>query len=188
MNHSAKNNKNNNEYFDEYYHLEEQEYRYKLFQKTLTRCSRKSVKYIGRSRYLKMANVAFVLSMIVLSSVLGVLLAVEGGDYILATISFSITFLQLVHQGFKIGTLGVYYRYAGLHINKLQRTLIRKMRDIRDGEDIGEIDRIVDNINEELDDLNLLLFSQGYGPSNVSASGGEGELSTENEKADLPEK
>jgi len=90
-----------------------------------------------------------------------------------------------MHQGFRIGTLGVYYRYAGTHVNKLQRTLIRKMRGLRDGDDLTEVDRLVDAINEELDDLNLLLFSQSYGPSAISSSGGEGELNLENNNGEM---
>lgn len=164
--------------------LEEGEYRAKLFRETLWTCSKQSTKYVSRSKYYKFANISIVMIMIVISCVLGVLLAVDEQNYILAALSFGITFLQLVHQAFKVGTLGVYYRYAGMQINKLQRRLIRK---VREHADVTEIDQIVENINEELDDIKMMLFSQSYGPSAVNSASNEGELNVDNKEI-KPEK
>lgn len=167
---------------DDIYLLEEGEYRAKLLRETLAKCSNKSVRYISWSKWFKFANISFSMIMILISSILGVLLISEEQDYFLAALSFTMTFLQLTHQAFKIGTLGVYYRYAGIQINKMQRMLIRKVRECAD---TSHIDQVVDNINEELDEINMMLFSQSYGPSSVSA-GSEGDLNVDHDKADIP--
>lgn len=162
--------------------LEEGEYRAKLFRETLSTCSKKSIKYVSKSKYYKFANISFVMIMIVISCVLGVLLAANQQSYALASLSFCITFLQLVHQAFKIGTLGVYYRYAGMQINKLQRRLIRK---VRENADVKDIDQLVENINEELDDISMMLFSQSYGPAAANAANQEGDLNMDNKEVEI---
>lgn len=171
--------------FNNYDDFENREYRERLFQDTLEKCSRKSIKYISRSKYYKMINILLVTITIIISSVLGVILAVQQQDYISATLSFSITFFTLIHQAFKIGTLGVYYRHYGLQIKKMQRNLIRTIKNNEDI-DIKDIDKLVDSINEELDDIGMSLFSQTYGPKNITAAGDEGEINMDDSKVESP--
>lgn len=144
--------------------LENTEYRQRLFQEVLTRCEHNSKKYVVRSKFYRLLNISMIMLTIIVGSVIGVLLAVEVQNYLLASLSFGITFIQLIHQGFKIGTLGIHYRYAGFQISKLKRMLVQK---VRSGSDIDEIDTIVDFINDELDELSYSLFSQSYGPSSI---------------------
>lgn len=148
--------------------LQEQQYRQELFQTTLAKCSNRSTHYIRYSKLFKILNINMFMIMTVGVTVLSILLAVEKQDYLLAGIGFGINAMQLIHKGFNIGSQGIEYRNAGSRIVRLRRQLVHSMRD---GKPINYIDKLVDMVNDELEDLDLRIFSKSYGPGAINFTG-----------------
>lgn len=155
--------------------LQEREHRKDLFLETLNRCNGYTIKYIRQSKFYKFLNINLNMFLIVCETTLGLILAIERQDYISASIAFLAALIHGIMLAFKINSLGIEYRSAGTRTNALARRLTQASYSPLT--DIEDIDRLVNDVMEELDGISLHLFSQSYGPSDRAKGPGHIDVS-----------
>lgn len=155
--------------------LQIHEHHKELFLETLTRCNDYTIKYIKRSKLYKFLNINLNMILIVCETTLGLILAIERQDYVSASIAFLTALVHGILLAFKINSLGIEYRLAGTRTNALARRLTQAS--CNPSTDIEDIDRLVNDVMEELDDISLHLFSQSYGPSDRAKLNDHGDIS-----------
>jgi|SRR6056297_719930 len=149
-------------------YIQEQQHRQYLFQTTLTRCTKKSQSYMKKSKFFRCLNLIFTMSMIILSISIAFITATQE-NYIVSTISFLITAIQLLHKGFKIGSQGIEYRSSAKRIFSIRRRLLNSLNS---GMSTKEIDKMVDGAIDELDETDLNVYSKSYGPAGFNMDEG----------------
>jgi len=106
--------------------------------------------------------------MIILSISIAFITATQE-NYIVSTISFLITAIQLLHKGFKIGSQGIEYRSSAKRIFSIRRRLLNSLNS---GMSTKEIDKMVDGAIDELDETDLNVYSKSYGPAGFNMDEG----------------
>lgn len=143
----------------------------------IAKCTTKAALYKTKAKMYKGLNLTFGLLIIAISTVIAILSAgVE--EYHIMILGGAITFLQLLYELFSIGKRGIYIKHASIRYQQFRRYLLNIMKK---GE-LEDLERASEQITSQIDDLEINLFSTGYGPSSINVRGGEVEMSHEREE------
>lgn len=150
-------------------------YQEKFFFRTLNRCNKWGKKTTYQAGIYKIINIFLSLLIVILACVVSVVSASQE-EYYITAISTSIIGVQMVHELFQIGKKGIYLKYASVRLSRIKTLLLNTLIKATGP---NELYSVATNVANEMDDLELSLFSMSYGPRAIKISQFGGDIDIE---------
>ena len=136
----------------------------------ISKCSRRSENLRMQARLYKGLNLGYGILVIAISVAISILSAKDEAYYI-TFLSSAITFVKLLHDLFQIGKRGIWIKHASTRYQQLKRLLLNVMKK----GDISDLEIACDQVTLEIDQIQMNLFSTGYGQTGASKDAAEEE-------------
>ena len=137
-------------------------------QHLIVECENKARWAQCKANLFRLLNISVSLLIIVTGSIIGVVSSVQPEkNYIAIVLGFGITTIQTVHDLFRLGHRGIFYKYASLRLRNILHSARESLIALHNGKDLL---RFSNHMQREIDDLDFTMFKISYGPDNIKSS------------------
>lgn len=113
----------------------------------------------------KLLNTSLTGAIIIVACLMGGLTSINKiSDLYIIVLSFSIAAIKTIHEFFKLGQRGIYYKYASIRFHTILDKLIESQIYLTPG---PEIIHYVKHVQDEINQIDFAMFKISYGPENV---------------------
>ena len=162
---------------------DEAKYGYEQINNIIKCCEQKSTDARCKANTFRIFNIGISLLIIICGVLATAILAMsDSEDYITIALTAIITLVQTIHEIFRIGQRGVYYKYASIRLRSLLRLVREDVFKLSSG---LEMIRYAHRIQKEIDDLDLNMFKLSYGPESVKYNNEENNNETNDTKIQI---